>query len=102
MAQGELRWLVSRLQSLAGGRAGDRELLDRYADRGDAEAFAVLVARHGPLVMAVCRSVLACEQDAEDAFQATFLVLARKAGSVRNRDALGAWLHGVARRAALK
>src|SRR6516162_4079840 len=78
----------------------DRELLERFATRRDEEAFAQLVRRHGPLVLGVCRQVLRQEQDAEDAFQATFLVLSRKAGSIRSAEALPNWLYGVASRLA--
>jgi RNA polymerase sigma factor (sigma-70 family) len=81
----------------------DGQLLERYlAGRGErAElAFAALIERHGPMVLRVCRSVLRDEHDAEDAFQATFLVLARRAGSIRRRGSLGSWLFGVATRVA--
>ncbi len=80
----------------------DGQLLARYAADRDGQAFAALVARHGPMVAATCRAVLRHEHDVEDAFQATFLVLARKAGSVRGGDALGGWLHRVAYRASVE
>jgi RNA polymerase sigma factor (sigma-70 family) len=79
----------------------DGQLLRLYAARRDEAAFAVLVRRHGPMVLGVCRRTLRHAQDAEDAFQATFVVLARKAGQVAHRPVVGAWLHGVAHRAAL-
>jgi RNA polymerase sigma factor (sigma-70 family) len=80
----------------------DRELLERFAGRRDEEAFTQMVQRHGPLVLGVCRHILRHEQDAEDAFQATFLVLARKAGSIRSAEALPNWLYGVANRLATR
>jgi RNA polymerase sigma factor (sigma-70 family) len=78
----------------------DRLLLQRFAARHDEAAFAALVERHGPMVLAVCRRVLRDAHEAEDACQATFLVLARKAGSVRQPELLGNWLYGVANRVA--
>jgi DNA-directed RNA polymerase specialized sigma24 family protein len=67
----------------------DGELLRRYLIARDQEAFAALVRRHGPMVFAVCQAVLRQRDDAEDAFQAAFLILARKAGSIRRQQALG-------------
>ncbi len=74
----------------------------RYAALNDGPAFETLVARHGSMVVATCRAILMHEHDVEDAFQATFLVLARKASSVRAADTLGGWLHRVAYRIALQ
>ncbi|WP_435021780.1 sigma-70 family RNA polymerase sigma factor [Tundrisphaera sp. TA3] len=81
---------------------GDGQLLARYASSRDGVAFEALVARHGPLVLATCRAILRDEHDVEDAFQATFLVLARRAGAIRGGEALAAWLHRVAYRASLQ
>jgi RNA polymerase sigma factor (sigma-70 family) len=78
----------------------DGELLERFRARRDEAAFAALVRRHGPAVLGVCRRVLHHPQDAEDAFQATFLVLVHSAGSIRKRQSAGSWLCGVARRVA--
>src|SRR5262245_15534171 len=83
-----------------GGGLGDAELLESFLTRQDEAAFGALVRRHGPMVLGVCRWVLGHAQDAEDAFQATFLVLARKAGSLGQRDLVGNWLYGVAYRTA--
>jgi len=80
----------------------DGQLLEQIlAGRGEA-AFEAVLRRHGPMVYRVCRRILHGEQDAEDAFQATFLVLARQARAVRKRESLAGWLHGVARRVALR
>lgn len=78
----------------------DRNLLQAFAERADQDAFAELVRRHGPLVFGVCQRVLNDSVEAEDAFQAVFLVLAKKARSVRRPDLLGNWLYGVALRCA--
>ena len=82
--------------------ASDEELLLAIASKRDEDAFEALLRRHGPMVWAVCRRVLRHTQDAEDAFQATFLVLIRKAGSIRKRTSLPSWLHGVAYRTSHK
>jgi RNA polymerase sigma factor (sigma-70 family) len=79
----------------------DTELLRRFCARREETAFAALMQRHGRMVWGVCRDVLRHEQDAEDAFQATFLALARQAGSIRKGEAVACWLHGTARRIAL-
>jgi RNA polymerase sigma factor (sigma-70 family) len=80
----------------------ERQLLDRFVSRGDESAFEAIVGRHGPMVLSVCRRVLDNQHDVEDAFQATFLILVKKASSIRDRDMLGTWLHGVARRVAVR
>jgi RNA polymerase sigma factor (sigma-70 family) len=82
-------------------RLPDRELVQRFAAQGDALAFEALLQRHGPMVWGVCRRVLHRDQDAEDAFQSTFLVLTRKAAALRSKESVGAWLYGVAHRLAL-
>src|SRR5262245_492736 len=105
MAQA-LRSVVSCVRTLAAARQAadmtDQELLHRFASDNDPLAFTALVERHGRRVFSVCRHVLRHTQDAEDAFQATFLVLARKARAIRKRQALASWLHGVAYRIAMK
>jgi len=80
----------------------DHELIERFAAVRDEEAFTALVRRHGPMVLRVCRRILHNGHDADDVFQATFLVLSRKAASLRRRDSVGCFLHGVAYRLALK
>ena len=86
----------------ATGPLPDAELVRRFADSHDQAAFEVLVWRHGPMVWAACRRVAAHCQDAEDAFQATFLVLVRRLAAIRNPDLLGNWLYGVAVRVAMR
>src|SRR5215510_8207865 len=83
---------------LALDELSDAELLRRFVAKREECAFAAIVRRHGSLVWAVCRSLMHSEADAEDAFQATFLVLVRSAPKVRKPNALGSWLHTVAGR----
>ncbi len=102
MPPSQLTSLVQDLRRVAGASPrSDEQLLEAFARFRDEQAFADLVRRHGPLVMGVCRRSLAHEQDAEDAFQATFLALARQSGSIRHRGSLAAWLHGVSYRIAM-
>ncbi len=105
MSQGQRSTLLAYLRRLVGAVAtdgSDAELLERFAAQHDEAAFEALLRRHGPLVWNVCRRVLAEEHAAEDAFQATFLVLVRKARSVSKRASIRSWLHGVALRVALR
>src|SRR5262249_34242619 len=95
--------LLHRIRTLVAGRTtdtSDRELLERFIRQRDEGAFAALLERHGAMVHGVCRRLLRHAQDAEDACQATFLILARKAPSLRKANSLGSWLHGVAYRVA--
>jgi RNA polymerase sigma factor (sigma-70 family) len=96
-----LRHLRTVVTETTGG-PGDRQLLEQFVVGRQQAAFEALVRRHAPLVLAVCRRILRHEHDAEDAFQATFLVLARKAGEVGKQGSLAGWLHRVAYHAALK
>jgi RNA polymerase sigma factor (sigma-70 family) len=106
MADARLAPLLRHLHRLAGPPGGaeltDAQLLERFALCRDEGAFECLPRRHGPLVWRVCRRVLPGAQDAEDAFQGTFLVLARRAGAIRKPGSLSSWLHGVAYRVARK
>src|SRR5215475_11889843 len=92
-------------KTLDPGRAGgltDGQLLERFVARRDEAAFELLLWRHGGMVLGVCRRVLGRVHDAEDAFQATFLALARSARSISQREAVAGWLYRVAHRTALR
>jgi RNA polymerase sigma factor (sigma-70 family) len=106
MAGGQLHPVLWFLRQFAAGRAGgdttDQQLLRRFASRREEAAFAALVQRHGPMVLGALRRVLQDPHDADDAFQATFLVLARKAGSLARPEKLANWLYGVACRTAAR
>src|SRR5262245_26635151 len=105
MASGQLRTILQHLQRLApvGPRNhSDDQLLGNFVIDGDEAAFEILVWRYGPLVYNVCRRVLHHADDVEDAFQATFLILFRKASTIRNRATIAGWLHHVAHRVALR
>jgi RNA polymerase sigma factor (sigma-70 family) len=106
MATRQASQLLGHIRGLADGcalaRLTDRELLARFTGQRDQAAFAALVRRHGPMVLRVCRGVLRDEHAADDAFQATFLVLTQKAGALRRQELLAAWLHGVAHRVAAR
>jgi RNA polymerase sigma factor (sigma-70 family) len=106
MASGDLGSVLRYIRTAAflhdGGGITDGQLLEGFLTQRDEAAFAALVRRHGPMVLGVCRRVLRDTHDAEDAFQATFLVLVRKAASLRQRELVGNWLYGVAYRAALE
>jgi RNA polymerase sigma factor (sigma-70 family) len=105
MAGAHLQTVVRHLRRRVGtdgaGSPSDAQLLERFVTAGDEAAFELLLWRHGAMVLRLCRRILRHEQDAEDAFQAAFLALARKAGSVSRRGSVGGWLYAVAYRAAL-
>jgi RNA polymerase sigma factor (sigma-70 family) len=101
-AQVVMRHVQSILASSDTDALSDRELLCRFAEHGEAAAFAAVVRRHGPMVLRVCQRVLANPHDADDAFQAAFIVLARKAGARTWQASVGSWLHLIAYRLALK
>src|SRR5262249_10020979 len=106
MATGQINGVIRHLRKALMPRAGDErtdgQLLDEFLGQRDESAFEMLVRRHGPMVLGVCRRILGNAHDAEDAFQAVFLVLVRPAAAVRPRDLVGNWLYGVAYRTALK
>ena len=100
---GEVLRRIGRNVGLQGVLAlTDAQLLERFAAGRDEPAFAALMVRHGPMVLCLCRQMLRDAQEAEDAFQAAFLVLARKAGAIRRRPLLSAWLYGVAYKVAAR
>src|SRR5262245_39005388 len=104
MANVGMQTVIDRLRRAVGGadsRADDALLLGRFAADRDAAAFEILLVRHGPMVRAVCARILRHEQDAEDAFQATFLALAKSAGTIA-RASLAGWLYRAAYHVALK
>lgn len=107
MAEQPLRTVLHHIRRLVrppadGAVLSDGQLLQSFAQTGEQAAFQTLLERHGPMVLGVCRRLLADANDAEDAFQATFLVLIRKAGSLTMWGSLASWLYGVACRTALK
>jgi RNA polymerase sigma factor (sigma-70 family) len=104
MATSQINGVIRHLRSVLRDGAGltDGQLLVDYISRRDEAAFAALVRRHGPMVWGVCRRVLHNHHAAEDAFQATFLVLVRRAASIASRELLANWLYGVAHQTALK
>src|SRR5262245_59036575 len=106
MATGQLNGVIQHLRRAMllqdGAGLTDGQLLEDWVSRRDEAALAALVQRHGPMVWGVCRRVLSNCHDAEDAFQATFLVLVRRAASIGSPELLANWLYGVARQTALK
>ncbi len=106
MPTGQMTQAVQQLRRAVlmrdGGGLSDGQLLEHFIERRDEAAFGTLVRRHGPMVLGVCRRLLRNYHDADDAFQATFLVLVRKAASIAPREMVGSWLYGVAYQTALK
>ncbi|MHB1426837.1 MAG: RNA polymerase sigma factor [Gemmataceae bacterium] len=104
MAQRPWNSILEHIRSLAArpdSPACDAELLLQFVSHHDEAAFESLLGRHGPMVLRVARRIVGNETDAEDVFQATFLLLARRAGAIRKRESVASWLHGVAHRLAL-
>src|SRR5262245_7801657 len=97
-----LRSILGLIEVHALRSESDQDLLRRFVASNDESAFRVIAERHGPMVLGVCRRALQCAHDAEDAFQATFLVFSKRAAYIRKSASLGSWLHGVAMRIALK
>src|SRR5258708_19066663 len=104
MTRSPAHTLLGHIRQLVGPRPDsrtDRELLHSFLAGREEASFGLLIQRHAPLVWGVCRRALRHEQDAEDAFQAAFLILAKKAASIRNTETVGGWLQGVACRTAM-
>src|SRR5258708_23600397 len=106
MASSSIDWVIQHLRKAAlvreGAEVTDGQLLEGFVSRHEAAALEVLVQRHAPMVWGVCRRIAQNHHDAEDAFQATFLVLVRKAATIMPRRMVANWLYGVARQTALK
>src|SRR5690242_15246290 len=106
MSSTQVGAVLGYVRQLAAGRKDDELpdplLLERFALGRDEAAFAALLRRHGPMVLGVCRSVLRDPHDAEDAFQAAFVLLAQKAGAIHRREALSGWLYRVAYHVAVR
>src|SRR3954470_10373216 len=106
MAESQLSGVVAYLRRIATASDADdhtdAQLLQRFVEQRDERAFAALVQRHGALVLGVCRRILHHNHDAEDAFQATFLVLVRRASAIGKRESVRSWLYSVAYRIAVR
>ena len=106
MAAVALASVLQHLRTLAHAKAyeesSDRQLLELFLAEREEAAFVALLKRHGPMVLQVCRRIQGNPHDAEEVFQATFLLFARKAGSISKPESLASWLHGVAHRLALE
>ncbi len=106
MTKAHLELVVRHVRRMVDARTlaemTDGQLVQRFTRDREEAAFASLLRRHGPMVLGVCRRVLRQVEDAEDVFQATFLLLAQKVGSIRKRESVGSWLHGVAYRLAVR
>jgi DNA-directed RNA polymerase specialized sigma24 family protein len=97
-----LRYIRKIVDRPGSAMVADSQLLDRFVHQQNEAAFATLVERHGPMVMGICRRILCNSHDAEDAFQATFLILVRRARDIGQPDRLANWLYGVAYRTAAR
>jgi hypothetical protein len=106
MSKGEMHSVLRHIRQMVGktelGNRSDGQLLHQFISRRDEAAFAALVQRHGPMVLGVCRRLLRNSYDAEDAFQATFLLLVRNARSIARPESVSSWLYGVAFKIAVR